>query len=160
MNSKLHYKSDLEGVTLLGPDSAQLFYTACKLSRVVAGTQAIRTMAKIMDPDDSSMATGFKDAMELACKALEEVKNSPHLQSGLVPNAAEQVERELQASRDVLCGEIDTYRTYRTIFQLNIINGTLPSRIAFLRKVICDWLITTLAQAQESNCSQPGGPAK
>lgn len=157
MNSELHYKSDLEGVTLLGTDSAQLFYTACQLSRVVAGTQAIRTMAKIIDPDDSSMATSFKHAAELACKAVEEVKNSPTLRGGMLQNAAEQVLKELQASRDVLCGEIDTYRT---IFQLNIINGTLPSRIAFLREVICDWLITTLAQAQDSNCSQPGGPAK
>ena len=47
MNLKLQYKSELENVTLMGPDGPRLIFTARKLGRLAAGTQAIRTMAKL-----------------------------------------------------------------------------------------------------------------
>ena len=73
---KLQYKSELESLALLGPDGARLVYTACKLGRLAAGTRAIRTMAKFLDPNNPYMVTSFKRAIGLARNAIEEVKYS------------------------------------------------------------------------------------
>jgi hypothetical protein len=77
MSLTFQYKSELESVTLLGPDGARLINTACKLSRLAAGMQAIRTMAKFMDPTNPFMITSLTCAIELACNPIDEVKNSP-----------------------------------------------------------------------------------
>src|ERR1035441_4413434 len=54
MNVKRQYKSELESVTLLGPDGPRLIHTACKLSILVAGMQAVRTLTKFVDPTNPS----------------------------------------------------------------------------------------------------------
>jgi hypothetical protein len=157
MNVKRQYESELENVTLMGPDGPRLIFTARKLGRLAAGTQAIRTMAKFLDPDNPFMLKSFKRAIELACNAVEQVKNSPTPQGGPVQDAAEQVERELKASREVLCG---TDAGLNGLRGLTIIHGDLPSRIAFMREVICEWLIRMLAYSQVSDSTETGGPTK
>jgi hypothetical protein len=47
-----------------------------------------------------------------------------------------------------------------TLTGLTIVKGDLPSRIAFMREVICEWLITMLADSQVSNGDEVGGPTK
>src|ERR1035441_10377965 len=98
MNLTFQYKRELESVTLLGPDGPRLIFTACKLSRLAAGTQAVRTMAKFLDPNNPSMVADLSRAIELACNAVDEVKNSPVLLGRLLQDAAEQVEQVLKAS--------------------------------------------------------------
>ena len=120
MNLKLQYNRELEDVTLLGPDGPRLIHTACKLSRLVAGMQAVRTMAKFMDPNNPSMVADLSRAIELACNAVDEVKNSPVPQGGLVQDAAEQVERALTASREVLSS---TDAGLNTLTGLTIVKG-------------------------------------
>src|ERR1019366_1607749 len=154
MNVKLQYKNELESVTLLGPDGPGLIYTACKLSRLVAGMQAVRTMAKFMDPTNPSMVADLSRAIELAHSAVNEVKNIPALRGGLIQDATEQVERALTASGEVLSS---TDAGLNTLTGLTIVKGDLPSRIAFMREVICEWLITMLADSQVSNGDQAGG---
>jgi hypothetical protein len=157
MNSKRQHKSELQSVTLLGPDSAQLIYTACRLARLVAGTQAVRTMAKFIDPNNPAMLTSFTHAIQLARNAVEEVKNNPTLQGELVQDAAEQVERALTASYEVISG---SGGGLGTLTGLTTVKGDLPSRIAFMREVICEWLITMLADSQELDSNETGGPTK
>jgi hypothetical protein len=157
MNLKLQYKTELESVTLRSPDGSRLINLACELSRLTAGAQAVRTMAKFMDPNNPAMITSFTHAMQLARNAVENVKNSPILQGGLVQDAAEQVERALIASHEVICG---SGGALGTLTGLTIVKGDLPSRIAFLREVICEWLITMLADSQEWDSKETGGPTK
>ena len=157
MNLKLQYNRELESLALLEPDGARLIFTARKLGRLAAGTQAIRTMAKFLDPTNPVMVTSFTSAIELACNAVDEVKNSPVLQGGLVQDAAEQVERVLKASHEVLCG---SGGGLGTLTGLTTVKGDLPSRIAFMREVICEWLIMMLSDSQVSDSNETGGPTK
>ena len=148
---KLQYKSELESLALLGPDGARLVYTACKLGRLAAGTRAIRTMAKFLDPNNPYMVTSFKRAIGLARNAVEEVKYSPVLQGGRVQDAAEQVAQTLKSTHEVLCG---SGGGLGTLTGLTTVKDDLPSTIAFLRDVICDWLITMLAESHVSDSNE------
>jgi hypothetical protein len=144
----------LESVTLLGSDGPRLIFTARKLGRLAAGTQAIRTLTKFVDPTNPSMVADLSRAIELARRAANEVKNIPVLRGGLIQDATEQVERALTASREVLSS---TDAGLNTLTGLTIVKGDLPSTIAFLRDVICDWLITMLAESQVSDSNETEG---
>jgi hypothetical protein len=103
------------------------------------------------------MVADLSRAIELACSAVNEVKNISILRGGLIQDATEQVEQALTASREVLSS---TDAGLNTLTGLTIVKGDLPSRIAFMREVICEWLITMLADSQVSDGDQAGGPAK
>ena len=47
-----------------------------------------------------------------------------------------------------------------TLTGLTTVKGDLPSRIAFMREVICEWLIMMLSDSQVSDSNETGGPTK